>query len=97
MNGDFFRLLSPFEGNETAWMFISSDKREAVVFYFQVLARANTHAKILYLRGLDPLKNYIEIDSGLAFGGDGLMYAGIKVPELKGDFQSVVLQLRAIK
>lgn len=24
--GDFYRLLSPFEGNETVWMFVSEDK-----------------------------------------------------------------------
>lgn len=26
--GDFYRLLSPFEGNETAWMFVSADKKK---------------------------------------------------------------------
>lgn len=35
--GDFYRLLSPFEGNETAWMFVSADKKEAFATYFQVL------------------------------------------------------------
>src|SRR5690606_4304911 len=35
--GDFYRLLSPFEGNATAWMFVSKDKREAFAVYVQVL------------------------------------------------------------
>lgn len=26
--GDFYRLLSPFEGNQTAWMFVSDDKKK---------------------------------------------------------------------
>jgi alpha-galactosidase len=29
--GDFYRLLSPFVGNETAWMFVSDDRKEAFV------------------------------------------------------------------
>ena len=38
--GTFRRLLSPFEGNETAWMFIAPDGSE-VVFYFRVLSEPN--------------------------------------------------------
>ena len=39
--GDFYRLLSPFEGNETAWMFVSPDQREALVVHVAVLNEAN--------------------------------------------------------
>jgi alpha-galactosidase len=31
--GDFYRLLSPFEGNEASWMSISKDKSEIIVSY----------------------------------------------------------------
>ena len=30
--GTFYRLLSPFEGNETAWMFVSKDQQESSLF-----------------------------------------------------------------
>jgi alpha-galactosidase len=95
LNGDFFRLVSPFGSKEAAWMFVSGDQREAVVFYFQILARANSPAKILHLKGLHPLTKYVEINSGLTLYGDELIYGGIRVPELTGDFRSVVLQFRA--
>ena len=26
VEGDFYRILSPFEGNDTAWMVVSRDK-----------------------------------------------------------------------
>lgn len=40
-HGDMYRLLSPFEGNETAWMYVSTDKSEAYISYFRVLAVPN--------------------------------------------------------
>lgn len=33
--GDFYRLESPFEGNTTAWMIVSKDKKEAIVFFLE--------------------------------------------------------------
>lgn len=30
VEGDFYRILSPFEGNDTAWMVVSRDKKQAV-------------------------------------------------------------------
>lgn len=88
LHGDFYRLLSPFEGNDAAWMFVSSDRREAYACYFQVLARANTPAARLRLEGLDPSRGYRIEETGRICGGDELMYIGLKLPEIKGDFQS---------
>lgn len=56
--GDMYRLKSPFEGNETAWMFVSPDKKEAVVFHFRVLAVPNAPLSRLVLSGLDPSLDY---------------------------------------
>lgn len=56
--GDMYRLKSPFDGNETAWMFVSGDKREAAVFHFRVLAVPNAPLSRLALRGLDPALDY---------------------------------------
>ena len=39
--GTFYRLLSPFEGNETAWMVVSEDKTRAIVGYYKVLQSVN--------------------------------------------------------
>ena len=52
--GDMYRLLSPFEGNETAWMIVSEDKTQALVAYFRVLAEPNAPLKTLRLKGLNP-------------------------------------------
>jgi alpha-galactosidase len=93
--GDMYRLLSPFEGNETAWMVVAADKSEAMVAYFRVLAEPNAPLSRLKLKGLDPNRDYVLESNGDIYGGDELMYAGINVPELHGDFQSVLWHFQA--
>jgi alpha-galactosidase len=87
--GDMYRLLSPFEGNETSWMFVSDDKAEAYMVYVRVLAIPNAPITRLRLKGLDPDKLYALNKSDVLYRGDELMYAGLVIPELKGDFTSV--------
>lgn len=96
--GDFYRLLSPFEGNETAWMFVSEDRSEAFAAYYKVLAEPNAGYRSIRLKGLDPDADY-QID-GLdsPVGGDELMRAGLAVPQelLFGDFRSKVWRIRKV-
>jgi alpha-galactosidase len=93
--GDLFRLKSPFEGNETAWMFVSADKSEAIVFYFQVLAEPNAPLRRLKLQGLSAELNYRIDDADAAVGGDRLMQHGLSLQGLHGDFSSRVFTLQA--
>ncbi|WP_289220541.1 alpha-galactosidase [Ileibacterium valens] len=52
--GTFYRLKSPFEGTETAWMVVSEDKKQAIVGYYRVLQEVNTRFRRLKLQGLAP-------------------------------------------
>ncbi|GFI51408.1 alpha-galactosidase AgaA [Lachnospiraceae bacterium] len=52
VDGDFYRLISPFEGNETAWMVVSQDKKNAVAGFYQCLNRVNGSWIRLKLQGL---------------------------------------------
>lgn len=94
--GDFYRLKSPFEGNEAAWMFVSHDKKDIVIDYFKVLTDCNFKLAVLRLKGLDADKKYRVEATGGIFGGDELMYAGMVIPELTGDFQSYVWELKCL-
>ena len=58
MDGDFYRLLSPFEGNETAWMVVSSYKTQAVAAFYQRLNKVNASWLRLKLDGLDANTKY---------------------------------------
>ncbi|MDP4163545.1 MAG: alpha-galactosidase, partial [Bacillota bacterium] len=88
--GDFYRLLSPFNGNRASWMFVSVDQSEVVVCYFTVLAEPNGPFYSLNLKGLKRDSRYLHLDTGKVYGGDELMYAGITLPKEKGDFASVL-------
>lgn len=52
--GDFYRLASPFEGNDTGWMAVSGDRSQAVVGWYHALHQVNAPGRYLKLAGLDP-------------------------------------------
>ena len=58
IEGDFIRLMSPFEGNETAWMVISRDRTRALAAFYQRLNKVNGSWLRLRLKGLDPARQY---------------------------------------
>ncbi|KGE19297.1 alpha-galactosidase [Paenibacillus wynnii] len=93
--GNLYRLQSPFEGNETAWMFVSDDQREALVYYFRVMAVPNPPRRILKLSGLDPSLDYTLEGSGEVYGGDRLMQAGLSLPDEQRDYVSGCYKLKA--
>lgn len=94
--GDYYRLLNPFAGNEAAWMFVSEDKSEALVVYSRVLAVPFAPFDSLHLKGLDADADYVVVETGQQLGGDELMYNGIHIPSLTGDFQSWLFRLKRV-
>lgn len=97
--GELYRLKSPFEGNETAWMFVSEDKSEALVYYFRVMAEPHPPRRSLRLQGLNPEYDYIVEGGaeaeGTVYGGDRLMNAGLALPYRQQDFESGCFRLKA--
>ena len=88
--GRFARLRSPFEGggNETAWLTVSDDRRQALVGFYRTLNRPNPGVNRLRLRGLDPALRYrvtpwpvrsgtIERVNTVVRGGDELAEVGL--------------------
>ncbi|HLR37118.1 MAG TPA: alpha-galactosidase, partial [Chitinophagaceae bacterium] len=105
--GDLYRLISPYEGNRAALMYVSKDKSEAVVFsysLYDVLYSENTTIKF---NGLDASKKYkvTEVnlpegkqsrcpESGQVYSGAFLMQVGIHAP-IGGKAQSAVFRIVA--
>lgn len=79
--GDFYRLMSPFEGNETCWIVVSKDKDEAIVGYYSVLSRPNDRYHRIKLTGLQADKLYKVEPKGTTHYGDELMNIGIILSE----------------
>ena len=67
VDGDLYRLRSPFEGNEAAWMVVSGDKSRALAGFYQRLNKVNGSWERLRLRGLDPDRLY-EVSCDIAPG-----------------------------
>lgn len=106
--GTFYRLLSPFEGNMTAWMVVSEDQKQAIVAIYKVLNDVNCPFRRLQLKGLDEKLRYQICqdgnDRGTHFGSE-LMRIGMissdassgecPVGENCGDFYSRIFVLDA--
>ena len=95
--GSFYRLLSPYTGNRTAWLSVSEDKREAIVTHVYTLGQPNPKDALLRLRGLDPQMDYLDVDSGIVYGGDELMLYGIVISKPWGDYTAQQFFLKAIE
>jgi alpha-galactosidase len=106
-DGSFYRLMSPFDGNETAWMVVSQDQTEALVGYYKVLATPNSRKQqTVKLSGLAEDMTYAV--EGKTYYGDELMQVGLQLPtefngvnrqvaKRGGDFQSHVFYLKIVE
>lgn len=105
--GTFYRLKSPFEGNETAWMIVSEDQKKALVGYYRVMQPVNVGFKRLKLKGLKEDICYKVSGYDYDCYGDELMQVGMilsgsasgvwkKGVNDKGDFQAKVFEIVAV-
>lgn len=104
--GDFYRLKSPFEKNETVWMVVSEDKKTAIVGYYRVLNGVNQPYSRVRLQGLNPDILYENVRNNTENFGDELMNFGlittdVTAGEVPGDatpctdFESRIYVLKA--
>ena len=104
-NGDYYRLASYQENNlYDCYMIVAKDKSEALLTYVQVLKRPNFKSRMVKLAGLAPDKVYRVIyedseadgeNQGVELHGDTLMSAGVKIPDMWGDFKSTLIYFKA--
>ena len=97
LHGRLYRLLSPFAGDETAWISVSKDQKEAVFTYVRAQVTANVPPALVKLRGLDPDARYTVVETGDVFGGDELMYSGLLCRVGQGDAASLLYTLKAVE
>jgi len=88
LTGSQYRLLAPMGSNECAFEIVSEDKTTAILTYVKVLNDPNPPTTRLRLKGLDAAAQYQGPD-GRVYTGESLMNAGLNMPEMKEDFDSV--------
>lgn len=90
LDGNMYRLVSPYEGNHTSTMFVSKDKSNAVLFAFDIYPRYAEKLHNVLLEGLDSEKLYMVNEINLVpgqnspfksqvYSGDYLMKVGLNV------------------
>ncbi|MCR4788587.1 MAG: alpha-galactosidase [Lachnospiraceae bacterium] len=92
--GDYYRLAS-YSANHTYDLYgvVSKDKREALFTFVQVLGSVNRKSRRIYFRGLDPELRYRIDENERTYTGDMLMNAGYLIPEIHGDFVSILIHM----
>ncbi|MGN0172043.1 MAG: alpha-galactosidase [Acutalibacteraceae bacterium] len=95
LSGDFYRLVSPFETNACAWMFVLPDKSKAFAVYVRQLNIPADPKHVLKLQGLDADALYHIDELNADYRGDELMYAGIALEHL-WDFEATCFTLTKI-
>ena len=92
LDGDQYRLVSPYEGSHCAVNYVSKDKQRAVLFAYDLHPRYKEPQQNVKLQGLNPAKVYtvketnlmpgktseLECD-GKQYSGDYLMKIGLSV------------------
>lgn len=107
LDGDLFRLVSPYEGEHAAIMYATPDQEKAVVFAFDMHPRYGEFLQPVRLQGLDANKRYkveeINLmqgvrsslkDNGKVYSGDYLMKIGLNLFST-GHLKSHVLEITA--
>ena len=108
LNGDFYRLVSPYEGNHTAVMTVDAQKNQSVLYTYNIHPRFSEDLYPIRLQGLDPNKQYrIEeinqmpgkssgfAENGQVYSGDYLMNVGLRLFTTE-DLSSHIFKLTAM-
>ena len=95
LHGGLYRLLSPFAGNDTAYLSVSPDQCQAVFTLVRAQAQANVFPALIRLQGLNPRLRYRVRETGACYGGDELMQAGLCCSLPQGDAAALLYTLTA--
>lgn len=94
-NGEYYRIASYQENHlYDCHMVVSQDQSEALVTYVQVLAQPHQRSRKIFLQGLKE-EAFYEAD-GRVYQGSTLMYAGLLLPQEKGDYQARLIYVKQV-
>jgi alpha-galactosidase len=86
--GLYFRLTNACEDREfTAWEFVSEDGKEVLINVVTLAAHCNAPVYYIKLKGLHPEKNYRVEGEERIYSGGALMYGGLPIPQMDGEYQ----------
>jgi alpha-galactosidase len=107
-NGDQYRLVSPYDGNHTAVMYVSESKQRALLYTYDIYPRFAENLLPVQCQGLNPAGKYSvkeinlmpgvkdETFNGKVYSGDYLMKVGLDAFTTNKMF-SRILELEAVE
>ena len=110
--GDYFRLTDPAKNTEfCAWEFVAQDQKKALLFGVITHVRSNIAMPLIRLKGLKPQAKYRLLCKAEGVGnsekaaralegiysGSLLMGAGLRIPNLRGDWPSFCVELEEVQ
>ncbi|MGL5384104.1 MAG: alpha-galactosidase [Culicoidibacterales bacterium] len=107
LTGDFSRILSPYDGTETAWSLVDKAQTQIVVGYYRTLAKAYQLPTRLKIPNLNPKMKYQLKQTSRTYSGYELMNWGIELnlilfseldvlASMTGDHVSLLLEFEQI-
>lgn len=92
--GNFYRLKSPFDGNDCAWLFLDEEKNKGLLFYFRILSISEEPVETLKIPYLAKDAFYQVKDE--IYSASELAEVGLFIPPLRGDFATLSWELKRI-
>ena len=96
-DGDFYRLMNPYETNYCGWEVVSKDKDHALFFACRILSLAQSKDKRVKLKGLKEDALYMNKATGEQYYGSLLMNRGIRIDYAMCDFATEIIEFIKIK
>jgi alpha-galactosidase len=93
--GKFYRLKAPGEYFESAWMF--KNEKEAMIIYFNGIARPAVPVNYLPVYYLENLAIYKDLATGRLYSGSELNYAGVTIPRVKEDYKTLIYHFEKVE
>ena len=91
--GDYYRLSNPFTDEYSAWMFVSGDKKQALINVVRLVVQGNMAATYIKLKGMNKDAVYMDKASGNVYFGAALMEVGLPLdfPEIEYEAYQIAL------
>lgn len=94
--GDYYRLSNPFADELAAWMFVSADKKQALVNVVRLNIEGNMATTYVKLRGLNRDSLYMEDSTGNVYNGAALMEVGVPLAFPKTEYEAYQIMLTEV-
>ena len=91
--GSYYRLSDPFDGECSAWAFVSKDRSEALINHVNLEIHGNRPVTYVRMRGLESGAAYRDTESGKVYPADALMQVGLPMPAPFGDYGALQIHL----